>query len=249
MKFSSGARVIRRSEAASLESATGEELSMKRAHTIKLLALLALAMLSAGALAQPPYERNRINDNWAYGNGTSASSVETSTQYFGYVSATERYDANGTYEATSLVVSESVFEPTPITSGSRWLSCPVDRKALSINPNRAKLSAVLDPDGSGCSTSGQICVFIDIFNPTCVPWSFAGPVAISGDWQDSLYTFRESTIRHTDIAGFTTKESCQVLQGENSKGGFAIGNHVYTFDPGFGGYGAYRHSACNRMQK
>jgi hypothetical protein len=215
---------------------------MKPAQALGILALAAAVAFPAAAFGQAPVT-TRHTYNWAYGQGTTTSSVETSTQTYGSLNATEQYDVKGlSYENTRIDVTEQLYSASSF--GYRTLGCTVDRTALRTNSKQAAVSASLDPNSSSCFTWGYYCD-----DTGCGVWGYSGIVGVSGAWHDSRYTTKSIQNSQTtdNLTGTSWKQNCQISRGDESKGGFAIGANTYLFGPLANG--SFGYSNCNTNNK
>ena len=114
---------------------------------------LLTALLATSATAAPPVFNNQSR---AYGNWGAAGVCYEITN--GYVcrdvNAGEEYDVKGTYDYTqaSATIYRWVSDPSDgsWSSGWRYVSCPVDQKAIGAHPNGVTLEVFLDPEAPGC---------------------------------------------------------------------------------------------------
>ena len=217
---------------------------MKLAQALRILLAAAAVAVSMTSFGQGPVA-NRFTHNWALGNGFIPSSVETSTQTFGSVSANEDYDVKGLFNSTFVFINESVTDVVdPSVFGFRQLACPVAKTALKTSANQATLSASLDASSPSCSGFGFLCSVIG-----CEPWGYSGTVSVSGSWHDPQLTTKITQNSHVtdNFAGTSRKENCHFRRGDASQGGFTIGANTYLFGPFASG--SFQDASCNTNSK
>lgn len=227
-----------------------------------LLVCGALAgFMALSASAEPPSYSNhsRVYGNWV--EGGSCSDIPN-----GYrcrsVQATENYDVKGTFQYTNatFTVWRDQYDPS---DGSwvytwRYLTCPVDQKAISAHPNKVTLSATLYTDGPGCDHWG----YTQSWDPVNgYQWSEAffspGPREIEAEWADP-FSYGSSMSNQKDTyfdgwSGTTTKyvNHCKFDWGDMmNRGGFTITSPVrtnfYPFEgPDGPAWSYYNVSSCN----
>lgn len=217
---------------------------------------LVAALLGTSAAAAPPVfkEQNRIYGNSVHGSLCNA--IENGT-FCRDLSAWENYDVKGTYEYTEAAISNSRYTYDPSdeswSNTYRYLSCPIDRKALSANPNRVTLEAVLDPSAPGCYSYGYIESWDPINGYQFEPFSYPGPMTVSGEWLDP-FNYGESSSNQRNSyydgwSGVTTKtvDNCKYSWGDAMQaGGFSINQRSYAFEGPYGpAWSNYYLSSCN----
>jgi len=215
-----------------------------------------VALLATTATAAPPVfnEQNR-----KYGNSVSASSCTEINNGIicRDVSAWENYDVKGTYEFTEASISSfrSQYNPEDGSSsyGSRYLICPISRKAISANPNSAMLEAVLDPGAPECDSYGYMESCDPIDGCRYESWTYAVPMVITGEWLDP-FDYSESisnqkTVSYNGWSGVTTNtvDHCKYTWGVAMRaGGFSINARSWAFEgPDGPASGSFSLSSCN----
>jgi hypothetical protein len=218
------------------------------------------ALLAASANAAPPFfkDQNRSYGNWVAGalcteivNGTFCRDL----------SAWENYDVKGTYEYTEAAISNSRYQYDP-SDGSwsnsyRYLSCPIDRNALRANPSQATLEAVLDPNSLGCYSYGYIESWDPVNEYQFVPFSYPGPMSVTGDWKDPFNYGESNSVQQNSNydggSGIATKtvDHCKYSWGDAMQtGGFSINERSYAFEgPNGPVWSSYNLSSCNTNSK
>lgn len=218
------------------------------------------ALLATSAMAAPPAfkEQSRIYGNWV--TGSSCNQIENGT-FCRDVSAWENYDVKGAFEYTEASINTYRYQYDPndgsYTFGYRFLSCPVDRKAISANSNRVTLEAVLDPNSPGCYAYGYIESWDPINDYRFEPWSYPGLMNIAGEWLDP-FNYGESISNqknsyHDGWSGTITNTvgQCKYKWGEFMRaGGFSINQRSFAFEgPGGPAWSYYSLSSCNSNSK
>jgi hypothetical protein len=218
------------------------------------------ALLASSATAAPPFFKDQ---NRSYGNsvaGSLCNGIENGTLCRD-LSAWENYDVKGTYEYTEAAISNSRYQYDP-SDGSwsnsyRYLSCPIDRNALRVNPNQVTLEAVLDPNALGCYSYGYIESWDPINEYQFAPFPFPGPMSVAGDWKDPFNYGESNSVQQNSYydgsSAITTRtvDHCKYSWGDAMQaGGFSINERSYAFEGPYGPVGSsYNLSSCNTNSK
>jgi hypothetical protein len=201
---------------------------------------LIAGVLAMSALAAPPEVnyQGRMYGNWL--GGSLCSEIVNGT-FCRDLFAVENYDVKGTYEYTeaSLTHTRNQYDPSDgsWTNGWRYLSCPVDKKAISAHGNSATFEATLDPDAPGCYSYGSMESWDPINGYQYEPWVFPVPMNVVGKWIDPFNHGRETMkIKETSYDGWTDTSGkfdryCTRNWGELMRdGGFSVNDRVYPFE-------------------
>ena len=218
------------------------------------------ALLAASATAAPPVykQQNRIYGNSAY--GASCTDIFNGS-FCRDVVAYENYDVKGTFEYTEVAISNSrnVYDPTDgsYSFGYRYLSCPVDRQALSADKDAVSLEAMLDPSAPGCNSGGYIESWDPVNGPQYQEWVFPVVMHVTGEWLDPFYYYEslsnQKNTYYDGWSGTTTKnvEHCRYLSGDWMRaGGFSINARSWAFEgPDGPAWSGFSLSSCNSNNK
>jgi hypothetical protein len=217
-------------------------------------------LLTTSATAAPPVfkEQSRTYGNSVYAG--SCNEIENG-MFCRDMSASENYDVKGTYQYTEATISSSRNEYDPgdgsFRNGYRYLSCPIDQRALSANPNHVTLEAILDPNAAGCYSWGYVESWDPINGYQYDSWSYPGPMNIAGEWLDPFnYGESMSNQRNSYYDGWSgvttnTIDHCKYSWGDMMRaGGFSINQRSFAFEgPGGPSWSFYSLSSCNSNNK
>jgi len=213
-------------------------------------------LVTLAALAEPPIGHGQ---NRSYGNSVSAGICLDIENGFTCrdLMAWENYDVKGSYQYTEASISLYQRRDDPNdgswSNGYRYLSCPVDEKALSTHPNGVSLVANLDPEGPGCYSYGYLESWDPVNEYQFVPWPWPVPRDISGEWTDP-FRYGQSAINQKDTiydggtdTTSTVARHCNYSWGDMMRsGGFTIGIRSFAFEgPEGPAYSNYSISSCN----
>ena len=233
---------------------------MNRSPIIWVLGIIAGCVTIAASADPPTFKlHNRTYGNWV--DGGSCTYLDD-----GYrcrsIQVWENYDVKGTFEYTEASFSTWTFTYDPndgsYEDGWRFLSCPVDQKAITAQPNRVIIDVALDPDGPGCYQWGDLHTWDPINGDQWFPFSFTpGTREISGEWKDpfslgtSMWNQKDKYV--DGWSGMTTEavHHCKGQWGDMmTSGGFAITRNsrtrFYAFEgPDGQAWSSYNISSCN----
>jgi len=199
-----------------------------------------VGVFAISALAAPPAVnyQGRMYGNWL--GGSLCTDIVNGT-FCRDMSAVENYDVKGTYEYTDASISNSRNQYDPNdgswSNGWRYLSCPVDKKAISAHGDGATFEATLDPEAPGCYSYGSIESWDPINGYQYESWVFPGPMHVVGKWVDpfnhgqaTMNTKEKSYDGWTDTS-IKYDRHCTQKWGELMRdGGFSINNRSYAFE-------------------
>jgi len=219
-----------------------------------------VACLAMTAMADPPV--NKYQSRW-YGNSVYAGACnDVENGYFCRdLSASENYDVKGTFQYVDATINSWRYQYDPsdgsYVSGSRMLSCPIDPKAISVNPNRVTLEATLDPGAPGCYSSGYLVSYDPVNGYQTVEWLYTVPMAVSGEWADP-FNYSNSVVNQKGTyfdgwSGTTSSygQHCNQTWGDSMRsGGFTINTRSWEFlGPVGPAWSSYYLSNCNDRNK
>lgn len=212
--------------------------------------------LAVTAMADPPV--NKYQNRW-FGNSVYAESCDEveNGSFCRKLDASERYDLKGMLEYVEATIQSwrSEYDPSDGSSvyGWRYLSCPVDRDAISVDVHGATFEATLDPQAVGCYSAGYLDSWDPVNGYQTVPWSYPGPMAVKGEWADpfsySRSVVNEKGMNYDGWSGITSKygQNCNGRSGElMQSGGFSIGARSWEFlGPEGAAWSSYDLISCN----
>lgn len=218
------------------------------------------ALLATSATAEPPIFNNQSR---AYGNGVAAGVCYDITNGFVCrdLSAWEDYDVKGTYDYTqaSTTVYRWLYDPSDESwsNGWRYVTCPVDQKAIAAHPNGVTLKVFLDPEAPGCYWYGYLESWDPVNGYQFEPWPFPAPMEISGEWLDP-FSYGKWAINQmgTSYDGWSDTISassvhCNQRWGEMMRsGGFSINSRSWVFEGPEGPvWSNFSTNSCNNHDK
>lgn len=214
------------------------------------------ACLAVTAMADPPEFKSQSR---GYINTVEAQSCDEVVNgvFCRHLNAWENFDVKGTFQSIYATIYSwrQHYDPSDgsWSSGSRYLSCPIDREALSVDVHGAQLETTLDPQGIGCYSTGYITSWDPINGEQTVPWSYPGPMVVTGEWADpfsySKSVLIENGTYYDGWTGMTSKygQQCNRRWGEWMRsGGFSIGARSWEFaGPEGSVWSQYYLGSCN----
>ncbi|MDH3431844.1 MAG: hypothetical protein OEQ14_17735 [Gammaproteobacteria bacterium] len=233
---------------------------MTRSPTLWICGVIVGSM-AISASADPPSFKlsNRTYGNWV--DGGSCTYLED-----GYrcrsIQAWENYDVKGTFEYTEASFNSWRYDYDPsdgsYEEGWHVLTCPVDQKAISANPNSVTIKVALDPDAPGCYQWGDLHTWDPVNGDQWFPFPFTpGTREIEGEWVDP-FSFGSSMWNQKDTyfdgwSGMTSSalHRCKGTWGDMmTRGGFTLTTPLrtrfYAFEgPDGPAWSSYNVSSCN----
>lgn len=213
-------------------------------------------LVTMSATAAPPVFNNQ---NRAYGNSVVAGICYEISN--GYVcrdlSVWEDYDVKGTYDYTqaSTTVYRWLSDPSDgsWSNGWRYVSCPVDQKAITAHPNGVTLEVILDPEAPGCESYGYLESWDPVDGYQFEPWPFPAAMEIAGQWLDPFsygqWTINQKGTTYDGWSGTTATSAmhCNQRWGDMMRsGGFSINNRSWAFEgPEGPAWSNFSTNSCN----